>query len=116
MAKWDINRHVVLEARIPFEEIDAVFITQVSNEDSQHLTVRVCVLHIYRLDVKHVVQGKIRTHLDLLSIPQLGGGKCQNVFRCCYCCLHIKNRADLYSVPSNIVLVQLTQTPSVVTG
>ena len=25
------------------------------------------------------VQRKIRTHLDLLSIPQLGGGKCQNV-------------------------------------
>ena len=21
---------------------------------------------------------------------------------CCYCCLHIKNRSDLYSVPSNI--------------
>ena len=26
-----------------------------------------------------VIQRKIRTHLDLLSIPQLEGGKCQNV-------------------------------------
>ena len=29
-----------------------------------------------------VLQRKIRTHLDLLlSIPQLGGEKCQNVYR-----------------------------------
>ena len=47
--------------------------------------------------------------IDLLSISQTGEKSC------CCCCLHIKNRSDLYSVPSNI-LVQLTRTPSVVTG
>ena len=31
------------------------------------------------IEIEIHVQRKIRTHLDLLSTPQLGGKKCQNV-------------------------------------
>ena len=36
-------------------------------------------LDIYSLLLCLCVERKIRTHLDLLSIPQSGGGECQNV-------------------------------------
>ena len=46
---------------------------------------RLSILSIYHREletfqtVETFVQRKIRTHLDLLSIPQLGRKKCQNV-------------------------------------
>ena len=41
-------------------------------------TAGVCVTQIYNKSPSEGLK-KIRTHLDLLSIPQLGGGECQNV-------------------------------------